>query len=260
MEEDNPLLIAYLDGTLEEEDRIAFEAEVEKKPELKAALELERDVRKAIQLDYKIETLNKVKDIYHAVIQEETSERKPNNIWNFYTISLAAVLLLLILFSWIFIDVAPTYTNEGLLESYAAVTVIPDSHNLMGQTQRDIFQEGLEAVNRDNWELAREQFLQIADSSKLYDQAQFYIGLSYFEEDEYQKALAYFSTNESISHEVLEQNRWFSALSHLGANEIEEVKLILKQIVDDDQQYFMKESAAKLLNELNHPVRKLPGI
>lgn len=254
IEGDEQLLMAYLDGTLSHEEKVVVEARLSAEQELKEALELERDTRRAIELQYKSQTFAKVKEIYQSVYEEE----KPR-IWNVYTYSIAAVVLMLIFFTWLVVDLTPKYSNEGLLESYAATTVIPDSHNLMGENQRSLFQEGLDAVKRKNWEKAINTFNQIVDTSELYMDAQFYIGWSYFHQDQYQNALAYFLSTKKSHQDLKEQSRWMLALSYLGLSEIEAAEKELIELVEDENQYFMRESAQQLLEDLHHPIRQLPG-
>nr|MDA3952788.1 hypothetical protein [Bacteroidales bacterium] len=94
-------------------------------------------------------------------------------------------------------------------------------------------------------------FEQVLQTRKKDMAAKLYSGITYLEEEKYQKAKTSFDNIISNNNNLfIEQAKWYLALCYLKTEKIEDAQVILSEIVKEESYY--KEMAVGVLKDLKN--------
>lgn len=260
---DKKSIEAYFRGALDAETAEKLKAELAQDEGLREEFEWYRDMTKAIE--------------WHGVLKEAESERQlelngqtkgksgtlprsiqiVSNRWWAY----AAVGLLLILAGsawWGNVN----YSNHSLAELGMDRLNLKEGKDYLRNTElakTDPFVLGLEAIEAAKWLDAIDFFSSIADTSKLFIQAQLYLAYSQLEEGQYAKvqSSAQIVDQQSLDTRQRQKAQWMMVQVMVAqTGETNTVNLLLDRI-SKDQSHMFQQEALSLKRKLRSPWRKL---
>jgi len=242
------LIERYLANDLSPEELSSFESRLKSDKSFEQEVENQRLTHKASDVFAQIKTKEKVKESYDAVLKTEKNNRR-----TLLRIAVAIVILIIAGFGFF---IPANYSNQALAD--ANFESYPDRITTMGITPGDQLSEAMKAYNENKFEKAIELFSKIPQPFLQQDLINLYTGISLMETNQFESATTIFQQlidSESTQSDVA---RWYLALSYLQSSDIENAKSLLNQIVEQDG--FQSKNAAKLLDKLENPLRKLPWI
>lgn len=114
----------------------------------------------------------------------------------------------------------------------------------------DVLKEGLVGLEARNYPLAMEKFNLIRKNFPGDLNAVFYSGLVYYQQGNYDKALANFTIVTSSDNRAFhDEGNWYKALTYQKKNEKEKARAMLKQI--SEQESYYKKRASDMLDEMD---------
>lgn len=238
---------AYLAGALDDEMALQIEDEIRSNPSFAQAVEKHRKAHSLVQ-QYAIGQLkNKVKSI-----QEEEARTKTGTIpW----MKIAASLLIVMLAGGYFF-IRNVYRTDQLFED--SFNAYPNQFSVMGSSEKNLFTEGLQHYEKQEYEEAIDKFSKIQSESEYAVPSQLYMGISFLALDQSGEAI---NTLESLIEKgttYSDAARWYLALAYMKNGDDDNASRLLEDIVK--VKGFQSQQAERLLEKLKSPMRKLPGI
>ena len=238
---------AYLSGALNDEMVLQIEDEMRNNPSFAETVEKHRKAHSLVQ-QYAIGQLkNKVKRI-----QEEEVKTKETSIpW----MRIAASLLIVVLAGGYFF-IRNVYRTDKLFED--SFKAYPNQFSVMGSAEKNLFTEGLQHYDKQEYEEAVASFGKIDSDNEYAVPSQLYLGISLLALN--QSAEAINTLEKLIKKETAYSDaaRWYLALAYLKNGDEENASLLLEDIVK--VKGFQSQQAETLLEKIKSPMRKLPGI
>lgn len=257
MEREIQNIEAYLAGTMQESEKQAFEQKIAADKELAEAVQDEKNSLRAIELYGRLQTREKVRNIYKNLSINEQGSKIIPFFQRTTFLAAAAVVLVLIISALVLSNTAQRYGNDVLSQEFAALTPIPDRLTLMGHDTVESLKAGMRAFNQENWQEAEQYFENLSDTSTYYPDAQLYLGLSLFQQNKWQETISVFENLQMKEPTYQEIINWYLAVSYLSLDQEQESRDYLNRITRSNEPVFMKESAQTLLEKLDHSLRSL---
>ncbi len=234
----------FIDGTLTEEEREQFEAMMQTDPELKAEVELHRDIKVGAQAYFDQELKDKL-----AAVDEDPSFRSAEGnqvsfrLWR--TLGVAASVVLLVGLAYIFLN--PSTNPEELYLSY--YQPYPNIVNPLERSQNNLPDDGMSNYEQGNYQKAVEVFDQELSGNPQSDFRLFYQALSFLEIGEAEKAIGNLQQLQgSVSSDLYLPAQWYLALAHLKNADTQAAKAQLLKLIQNGGDY--QSRARELADEL----------
>lgn len=233
------MIHAYLDGTLEETERTAFEEAMEKDELLRKEVDLHRDVDQALAETDILNLRGKLKTIHERVTDPEKGTRilrmKPRHA----IAAVAAVALLLIGSAFVFNMIRnPSMSPEQIYEMYYqpddAVMVMRSGNT---DNNESMLVEALRKYENEDFEGALKLFKK--DKSNLM--VHFYSGLAYMEIEHFNEAIRSFQTIlDDKQNLFIEQAMWYQGLCYIRIGQTEKAREVFSELNTPGSSYKAK--------------------
>lgn len=261
MAAENPNQIeAFLEGTLSESEKLIFEKRLQQDPEFKALVE---DYQQAVwmlkvqrHLDLRAE-VDAITNANEITPFRETIPLDPQPEFSVHWIRWAAVFIILCITSFLYFFMCQRYSNIGLTEQYfdpyTSIT------NFDTTFLEDNFNEGLTHYEQRRYDSAIAYFESISAEKIHYQAAQLYLASSYLaigtpaKAEKILKPLHDRKVYESVVN-------WYLGLAKLGRSDVMGARQLFQEVQADSSDRIYQEKAGRILDQLNHKIRSLPGI
>ena len=230
----------YLTNNLYGEELTAFKKEMAENPELQKEVEMHKDLHEVLRDQNTLAFKKKLARIHKEIREEQTIF--PRSWFHAYGKLAASVILILGIGTLLWYSFNNGRNTQELYAAY--YTPFPMADATRGQTD-DTLKEIMQQYAHK--EYARVVKLLEKDGSLERDILYIYLGNSYMNIDEVQKAIAQFEQIEKNSN-YYEVAKWYLSLAYLKSNKPQEVLTILKEVIKFNGIY--KESALQLQKAL----------
>ena len=239
----------YLNGVLSKEDQAAFEKTLEEQPELRAELELYREIESTLAADFQHEQENAavkatLTSESKAFFAEEKKEAKVITLQRSHwirSIAVAAAVVLVIVFAW-------PYLKPSASLQYADLAHHPKaSFTEMGGTE-EWLPQAEKAFNAGNYAGAIQPLQTYLLAHDENTQAWFYLGICLLETNEYDKAGTLFQQISTSDTAYKTEAVWYLALTALKKGDTKTCKDYLMQIPEGSGHYAEAQKALKKLD------------
>ncbi len=237
----------YIDGELEGEELLQFKELLSTEPGIKRDYELSTEINNAIAEDDIMDLRETLDYMYN---KEKTVKRIPMLFTKrkfYYAAASAALLIAAGGLTQRLLN--PSMDSTGVYDKYYEpydVTVTYRS----GNTETDrLLLNALEFYEEKDYDQALVLFEEILENRGSDMAISLYSGISYMEEEKYQKATTSFNHIISDSDNLfIEQAKWYLSMCYLKTEKADKAKEVLHQIIDEERYY--KEQALKVLKDL----------
>jgi len=237
----------YIDGELEGNELLNFEKLLSTNDEIKHNYNLSLEVNKSIEEDDVIA----LRETMNYMYNEETKVKRIPTVFNKRKVYYAAASIALLVATGGLVQKLshPNLDNNAVFEKYYSpydATVTYRS----GNTEVDrILLKALERYDEKDFENALVLFEEVVSTHSDDMSVKLYTGISYMEEEKYQKASTSFSkiitNNDNL---FIEQAKWYLSMCYIKTgNDIEAVHL-LKELINEQSTY--TDQANKVLRDI----------
>lgn len=247
MQNDIEKIEKYIDGELGNEDLFNFKNLLSNNPDVKRDYKLILDINKSI-LEEDVMALRETLDyIYNNSIVKRTSSVFTTARF-FYSVAASIALLIT---TGVLVQKLnnPNTDNQAIYEKYYSPYEVSVAYR-SGNTEIDrLLFNAFERYEEKDYEQALELFEEVLKSRDEDMAANLYSGITYMEEEKYQKAKTSFNkiilNNDNM---FIEQAKWYLALCYLKTEKNDDAQVILSKIIKEESYY--KEMAAWVLKDL----------
>ncbi len=233
------LLYKYFSNQLSDKDRLHFEELLLTDSEFRAAFDYEKGLKLAIKKSQSEKLKSKLASFEKEIQSKKITRHRKSKV---YSWSIAASIAILIGVSWFGYN---TFSNPN--------------YNELFDTNYEPYPNTVHLITRGEAHLSEEKKAFIAYESGHYKEAvslfstldqnlnylDLYMGISYLNIDDTEKAIELFRKAETKDHEFKEAANWYLALAYLKNNDEQRAKTVLeKQILKYE---FKKIEASELL-------------
>lgn len=237
---------SYLKGTMNPEEKQAFEKELASDEDLRTSLEEYRLSYKYIEELGRLDLKDRLREIDASMVKDsETGKVIP--LWVKRALQVAAVALVAFGLFRVF-GPSPSLTTDEAFSEYFNTYNSPGVLRDTNASQTLHWQKGVEFYDNGRFDEAIKEFEHPEAGIPNYLRS-FYLGVSYLSQEVPApgRALDAFDAVLETENDYMEQARWYKALSLIGLKRIEEARTILKDIVSSGA--YNKAQAEKLLGE-----------
>lgn len=244
---DNEPIDRYLDGQMEEGERVTFEQQMAQNARLAHEVELLQDIRNGIDL-YGLKYLKeRLKASDHNPVGLQDAQKAQNRyrlyVWAPVAASLAAILLV----GYIFFHNQADYRALVAARYQTYPNIISPVDRSSADTG-DELKEALYAYEHGQYQRAATLFERNAD--QLDEGYRFYQALSYFEIDQTDKAIDLLSRVKEKENSLFYfPSLWYQALAYLKTDRMMQARDNLELLSEVENSY--QQEASNLLEEIN---------
>jgi hypothetical protein len=250
MQSDVEIIEKYIDGELEGIDLLNFENLLSTNPDIKREYNLSKEINNSILED----DVMALRETMNYMYQDDSlAKRKPQvfKLPKFYYYAAASAALLIASGGLVQRLNNPSLDNNTVFEKYYSPYEVSVTYR-SGDTEVDrLLLNALESYEEKDFAQALVLFEQVLQTRKKDMAAKLYSGITYLEEEKYQKAKTSFDNIISNNNNLfIEQAKWYLALCYLKTEKIEDAQVILSEIVKEESYY--KEMAVGVLKDLKN--------
>lgn len=247
MDKNKHLISRYLEGDMDPIEAAGFEETLEENPELKAEVDLYREVEEAISDTEVLDLRTQLDEIHEELTPqlEKMKKRSSKRVLRYAVAASIAVFISLGTYSLFFKKVN---NNRIVTEFYKPydVTLVNRSANT---SITPLMREALYRYQSEEYEEAVVLFREILDINPEMTASYLYSGISYMELEEYKNAekslIAVLDHNDNL---YMEQADWYLGLVYLMNDEKDKAKIQFQKIKGEEG--FYEDEAAKILKKL----------
>jgi tetratricopeptide (TPR) repeat protein len=238
----------YIDGELEENEILKFKELLSTDHDIKQNYKLSMGINNSI-LEEDVMALRETMDYMYN--EELVVKRSPSVFANkrFYYAA-ASVALLIATGGLIQRISSPDMANGEVFEKYYAPYEITVTHR-SGNTEVDrLLLNAFEKYEEKNFEQALVLFEEVLETRNNDMALNLYSGISYMEEEKYQKAKTSFDNIISDKDNLfIEQAKWYLGMCYLKTENTDKAEDVFNEIVKEESYY--KDVAVKVLKDLD---------
>ncbi|MBU8891266.1 MAG: tetratricopeptide repeat protein [Bacteroidales bacterium] len=239
----------YIDGELEKNEILNFEKLLSGDQDLKRDYDLSVEINNSIIEDDVMALRDTLDYMYN---DEQKVKRTPSVFANrrFYYAAASAALLIAT-GGMVQRLSSPDLGNNEVFEKYYTPYEITVTHR-SGNTEVDrLLLNAFEKYENKDYEQALVLFEEVLESRNNDMAVNLYSGISYLEEEKYQKAKSSFSNVISDDDNLfIEQAKWYLGMCYLKTENANKAEDIFNEIVNEESHY--KDVAIKVLKDLNY--------
>ncbi|MDN5201831.1 hypothetical protein QQ008_10670 [Fulvivirgaceae bacterium BMA10] len=230
----------YLSGTLNEEERKAFESRLESDTDFAKSVEA---LRLAMEGIHNFGLRQELKEIGAEMNEELLSfkRKNPKRVWLFIGGVAATLTILIAVLHYL----SQTSSTTQLFQSY--FQPYPNLITTRSSDQSDI-KEAFQNYSHQNFKEALKGFESAVLERNRNDTLLFYAGVSALADGTHEKAIDYLSALSEIKSEFNQQGNWYLALAYVLGDDIEEARQILNRIRPDEYEYRASRELLELLD------------
>ncbi len=208
---------AYLDGSLNEAERIAFEKALEADDELAAAMDRHLMANDAIEVLIADNLRAELKTMAADTKIKPIAEKRGGLRHYLAPLAIAASVALMVgVFGFL---QKGKYSNDGILSRHYTAYEMP---TVRSGNNNQALAEGVRAFQSKDYSKAIEYFKGIPVEDPLYTKAQFYLGQAYYQNEQAAEAIVPFGVvAQSDDLELSEKADWYALLAGLASNQVE---------------------------------------
>lgn len=239
----------YIDGELGGKELLDFENLLSTDPDMKREYNLSMEINNSI-LE---EDIMALRETMEYMYKEESKVKRIPSVFTKRKFYYAAASAALLIAAGGLVQrlVNPELDSNAVFNKYYApydVTVTYRS----GNTEVDrILINALEHYEERDYETALALFEEVLETRQNDMAVNLYSGISYMEEEKYQKATNSF--NHIITNKdnlFIEQAKWYLSMCYVKTENQEKAELVLNEIIEEDSYY--KDQAKKVLRDLKN--------
>lgn len=248
MQTDIEVIEKYIDGELEGKELLDFEQLLSTNPGIKREYELSMEINNSIAED---DVMDLRETLDYMYTEEKAVQRIPTVFTKRKFYYAAASAALLIAAGGVATRLLnPSMDSESVFEKYYQPYEVTVTYR-SGNTEVDrLLLNALEFYEEKDYDQALVLFEEILQNRKKDMAISLYSGISYMEEEKYQKATTSFnhiiSDNDNL---FIEQAKWYLSMCYLKTEKTDKAKEVLHQIIDEESYY--KEQALKVLKDID---------
>lgn len=234
----------YLMGDLSAEESAAFEKLMETDTELKAELNLRKEIHEAI-------LESDIMNLRHTMSEIMNKKQKPVFIKNpFLWSATAAVFILAMIINTLFIS-SPADRSDIFKKYYKAYPSVYSSRSSQKQSRdQQCLRIAFEQYDKPDFESAGLLFKEIWFKDSTNNMAKFYLSIALIEQNKMNEAEKYLNElTLNKQHLFYEQSVWYLALVYLNNNKPDEAERLLNKIISENLSN--KTRAKQILKSLN---------
>ena len=240
----------YIDGELKGKELLKFNELLSTNPDIRRDYNLSLEINNSIIED----DVMALRETIDFIYKEESKVKRISSVFTkrkFYYYAAACAALLIATGGFLQNIINPNLDNEAVFEKYYTpydVTVTYRS----GNTAIDrLLLNALESYEEKDYENALILFEEVMESRKKDMAVNLYSGISYIEEEKYQKATRSFNNIISDNDNLfIEQAKWYLAMCYLKTEKTDKAQNVLKEIIKEDSYY--KKQAFRVLKDLEN--------
>lgn len=242
---------SYLEGSLSETEKRAFDQELKQDPDLQAELDLHILSNDAIELAIEDSLRADLKQLHQESQQVEQPKKKGRVVGlrrRLTALSIAASILLIIGFFAANYQINQ-YDNQSIAGSMYENDLLS---RVRGNNNASLLQQGMELYTQENYSAAIEYFEQIDDAS-LKAEADYAKGHAYYNLGQFPAAMESFAAVvDSQDPRFVEKSELFYLLSALAADQTDNNRFntLLTQMIENEEHLHHHE-ALKIQKKLN---------
>lgn len=243
------LIESYIDGEMEQNEILGFEDLLSTDQNIKHNYNLSMEINNSI-LEEDVMALRETMDYMYN--DELVVKRSPSVFANKKFYYAAASLALLIATGGLVQRITTSDMGTGeVFEKYYTPYEITVTHR-SGNTEVDrLLLNAFEKYEEKNYEQALMLFEEVLESRSNDMALNLYSGISYMEEEKYQKAKNSFDSIISDKDNLfIEQAKWYLGMCYLKTENTEKAEDVFKEIINEESYY--KEVAVEVLKDLNY--------
>jgi hypothetical protein len=213
------LIALYFEEKLNAEQKVRFDDLIQNDEKFKAKFTFEAQLKKAIISTKKDELRNKLKQL-----------EQPKKRINYYAILAIAASLIIALGVFSLMQPSSSVSNDALFaqhfEPYSNI-IAPTTR---GEDKKDSISEAFRYYDAKHYKIASKKFktLYTKTNTSYY---LFYQGICELQLGNTETAIILFKTHQNYTDKLSSQTKWYLALAYLKANNTNEAKGLLKNIV-----------------------------
>ncbi len=229
----------YLNNTLPKEELVAFEKEISNTPALKQEIEKHKSLHATLSDQDTLEFKEKLVKISTEIKKEETSSSFFSPFWKIAA-SIVVIFSVGTLF-WYTIN-NQDQTKELYAQYYEPFPVEDVSRGEDDNALQDV----MKSYSNGDYSIVISKLEELPNTIKK-DLIHLYLGNSYLNTNQEEKAIGQFESIQKNS-QYYENARWYLALTYLKWGNPKKIKPILQEIIEYNGVY--KENATQLMNAL----------
>ena len=250
-EKDIAAIHAYLESSLSELGRTAFEERLRREPALLHAFEQYQDGYAFAQAIRRIRLLDELERVQQPMV----TSRRRFFVRRWWITGIAAgFLLFLMAAGWWYGNLY--YSNDALLETHFAA--YPSPGNLKGEptAPANTFQKAMQQYDQGNFANAAALFHAVDPSDVLFPQGQFYAGIAHLAVNDSRSAIGSLLIAADFAPDDLkEAAKWYLSLAYLANGQEDIAKRTLEELAETSNDIY-GEKAGQVLNDLKGFWRK----
>ncbi|HAF28691.1 MAG TPA: hypothetical protein DCG75_06545 [Bacteroidales bacterium] len=240
----------YIDGELKGNELLKFEELLSIDPDIKRDYKLSLELNNSIMEDDVIA----LRETMNYMYQDETIVKRIPTVFTkrkFYYYAAASAALLIATGGLMQRLSGPEMNNTRVFEKYYAPYEVTVTYR-SGNTEVDrLLLNALERYEEKDYEYALVLFEEVLESRQNDMAVNLYSGISYMEEEKYQKATKSFSNIISDKDNLfIEQANWYLAMCYLKTEKTDKAQDVLREIINEESYY--KEQAARVLEDIGN--------
>lgn len=242
------LIESYIDGEMDQNEILGFEDLLSSDIGIKQDYELSMEINNSI-IEEDVMALRETMDYMYN--DEIVVKRTPTIFTQKRFYYAAASMALLIATGGLIQRIAsPNMDSSEVFEKYYNPYEITVTHR-SGNTEVDrLLLNAFEKYEEKNYEQALVLFEEVLETRKNDMALNLYSGISYMEEEKYQKAKTSFDNIISDKDNLfIEQAKWYLGMCYLKTENTEKAENVLKEIIKEESYY--KDVAVKVLKDLD---------
>ena len=242
------LIESYIDGEMDQNEILGFEDLLSSDIGIKQDYELSMEINNSI-IEEDVMALRETMEYMYN--DEIVVKRTPTIFTQKRFYYAAASMALLIATGGLIQRIAsPDMDSSEVFEKYYTPYEITVTHR-SGNTEVDrLLLNAFEKYEEKNYEQALVLFEEVLETRKNDMALNLYSGISYMEEEKYQKAKISFDNIISDKDNLfIEQAKWYLGMCYLKTENTEKAENVLKEIIKEESYY--KDVAVKVLKDLD---------
>lgn len=244
MENKFELIESYLDGEMTIKDQLAFEDLLRKDKELYLEFILRKNINEATEEN----DIVRLKETLGTITSQPLN--KKSIFINPYVIATAAVLIIFIVVSSIFLSNRSLNSNELYNQYYTKYPSIINSRSTAESEKEQLLIDIFKYYDNNDYQNAISNIRENLKTNDDNNLLKFYLSISLMEQDEFKLSEQYLKQLvKNRNHIFWEQSHWYLALNYIKQNNNTEAIQILKVIVAEDMS--KKKEAEQLIKILD---------
>lgn len=245
-EEINDLKIQrYLDGDLEEQERLDFEKQLKANPDLQSQADRYNILSGGIRYHARMKGWQQIEKLEAEALSEDKDVKASNRkVWSYWAIA-ASVALLVCSIVYLFFN--PFSKNHLFAENFSPYPVLAGGPTRGENDLQALHKNAFAAYINGNYEEAILLFEEAGDQEEDY-LTLFYLGNAYLATGNYPDAILAFEKTLAYPTALAPQARWYLGLSYLADGDEEMARLAFKELAAGTSSYSQK--AKKIMDDL----------